>query len=100
MGMARRGARDDLPVQVIERGKQRDGAMKVVIVRLCPDMPGAQGQPRLGALQCLRGFRPRPDASFNPARPSLSNRLDHFETHVTLTPNSWATSSTFSPRAR
>ena len=53
VGMAGLGARDDLPIQIIERGDQRDRAMPAVIVRSGPDVARTQRQSGLRALQSL-----------------------------------------------
>src|ERR1700722_16684368 len=47
------GVSDDFALQVIQRGKEGDGAVAIVIVGLSADMPFAQRQTRLTALQRL-----------------------------------------------
>src|SRR5258705_3920888 len=47
------GVSDDFALQVIQRGKEGDGAVAIVIVGLSADMSFAQRQPRLTALQRL-----------------------------------------------
>ena len=44
---------DDFALQVIQRGKESDSAVAIVIVGLSADMPFAQRQTRLTALQRL-----------------------------------------------
>src|SRR6266446_9673255 len=53
MGVFLGGVSDDFALQIIQRGKEGDRAVAVVIVGLGADMPFAQWQPRLTALQSL-----------------------------------------------
>src|SRR5215469_7663809 len=46
------------------------------------------------------GLRPRPGTSFRPSMPFSSNRDDHSETVLTLTPSSAATDCSLRPSAR
>ena len=45
MGRAVFGARDDLFIQIIERGEQRDRSVSIVIVGRCFDVPAPRGNP-------------------------------------------------------
>jgi hypothetical protein len=47
------GLSDDFALQIIQRGKEGDRTVAVVIVGLGADMPFAQGQTRLAPLQSL-----------------------------------------------
>ena len=51
MAMARRQSRDQLALEIVERGKQSQRAMAHVIMSLGADMANAERQPRLCALQ-------------------------------------------------
>src|SRR5580698_7935329 len=53
VGVFLSGVSDDFALQVIQRGKEGDGAVAIVIVGLRADMPSAQRQTRLTALQRL-----------------------------------------------
>src|SRR5689334_16288560 len=53
MAMTRRQAGDQLALEIIEGGKQGQGAMSHVIVGLGANVAKAERQPRLRALQCL-----------------------------------------------
>ena len=88
MGMAGFGAGDDLPVQIVQCGKQVG--------------PSAVESPLSGparsSLSAERAFGPVRKHLLSPARLEVGfEPPDHFETHVTLTPNS---SATFHPAFR
>ena len=53
IGMARRGRAQDLPVEIVEGGEQRDGAMAGVVVSPGADVAHTERQPRLSAFECL-----------------------------------------------
>src|SRR5260221_3214870 len=53
MGVFLGGVSDDFALQIIQRGKEGDRAVAVVIVGLGADMPFTQWQPRLTALKRL-----------------------------------------------
>ncbi|MNC71668.1 hypothetical protein D3C75_1226170 [compost metagenome] len=53
MPMLTLNAADQMPLKIIQRGEQGDGAVADIIVRLRADMPDAQRQSRLGVLEDL-----------------------------------------------
>ena len=53
MPVARRSLGQDLAIEIIQRGKEGNGAMPVIVMRARGQVPLAQGQPRLRSFQRL-----------------------------------------------